>query len=246
MQAYRSLARSAPYARQFSSTAPRALAKMQLIGRLADTPEVIPTATGRELVKYALGVSYGPKGEDGNRAVSWFRVTSFAEGPRKDFLANLPKGSLLYVETNAKMDTYEVDGQKRSSLSLTESNFEVLSRPRPVSDDVDAAQDPASGVADGLYSDTFSTQYREIYVSYESTPSVYIWSWQILAEFNHVDLYRLARDQMIYVDLSITKRDANASMPYILGSENFSCSSGLAIGEHRNTYYMTYRKLEHN
>ena len=59
------------------------------------------------------------------------------------------------------MDTYEVDGQKRSSLSLTESeymamahykmltvigNFEVLSRPRPVSDDVDAAQDPASGV----------------------------------------------------------------------------------------------------
>ena len=59
--------------------------------------------------------------------------------------------------------------------------------------------------ADGLYSDTFSTQYREIYVSYEFTTSIHIWSWQILAEFNYVDLYRFARNQVIYVGSNITK-----------------------------------------
>lgn len=78
--------------RSFSTTRSNALAKMQLIGRLADTPEAFHTSTGRELVRYAVGVSTGPRDENGNRATSWFRVGSFSEGAQKDFLLSLPKG----------------------------------------------------------------------------------------------------------------------------------------------------------
>lgn len=79
-------------ARAFSTTTPRSLAKMQLIGRLADTPAVNPTSVGRDVIKYAIGVSTGTKDADGNRGVSWFRVSSFSEGPQRDLLLSLPKG----------------------------------------------------------------------------------------------------------------------------------------------------------
>lgn len=79
--------------RAFSTTSARSLAKMQLIGRLADQPELVDTSTGRQLVKYALGVSQGPRDESGNRSVSWFKIASFLdEGPQRDLLLNLPKG----------------------------------------------------------------------------------------------------------------------------------------------------------
>jgi hypothetical protein len=79
--------------RAFSTTSARPLAKMQIIGRLADTPELFPTSTGKEIVRYALGVSSGPKDEQGNRGVSWFRVASFMqEGPQRELLLSLPKG----------------------------------------------------------------------------------------------------------------------------------------------------------
>lgn len=79
--------------RAFSTSAPRPLAKMQIIGRLADTPELTPTSTGRELIKYTLGVSTGAKDENGNRGVSWFKVASFQpEGAQRDLLLSLPKG----------------------------------------------------------------------------------------------------------------------------------------------------------
>lgn len=92
MQSFRTLPRAASSIRAFSTTVPRPLAKMQLIGRLADTPELMPTSTGREIVRYSIGVSGGPRDESGNRAVSWFRIASFTEGPQRDLLLSLPKG----------------------------------------------------------------------------------------------------------------------------------------------------------
>ena len=93
MQAFRTLPRRAAALRAFSTTAPRPLAKMQLIGRLADTPEHQDTSTGRDIVRFALGVSTGPKDESGNRGVSWFRVASFLnDGPQKDLLLSQVKG----------------------------------------------------------------------------------------------------------------------------------------------------------
>lgn len=62
---------------------------MSIIGHLADTPELVTTSSGREIVKYAVASNSGPRD---NRQTSWFRVTSFAEGPRRDYLLSLPKG----------------------------------------------------------------------------------------------------------------------------------------------------------
>lgn len=131
MQSFRQLPRAASSLRSFSTSIPRPLAKMQLIGRLADTPELMPTSTGRELVRYALGVPTGPRAEDGTRSVSWFRVSSFAEGPQRDLLLSLPKGTQMYVEADAKMDTYnDQEGKPRVALNLLQRNFEALSRPQ--------------------------------------------------------------------------------------------------------------------
>ncbi|QIW98691.1 hypothetical protein AMS68_004209 [Peltaster fructicola] len=148
MQSLRSTSRIALTARAFSTTTARPLAKVQLIGRLADVPEVTPTSTGREVTRFALGVSHGNRDENGDRAVSWFRVSSFMErGPRRDVLTNLPKGALIFVDADAKMDTYDVEGSKRNSLNLVARNFEVLSRPRQdSSSETDAAQEPDSGL----------------------------------------------------------------------------------------------------
>jgi hypothetical protein len=63
---------------------------MQLIGRLAGTPELQPTSTGRDIIRYAVGTTHKTRNGD---ETSWFRVASFAEeGPRRDLLLGLPKG----------------------------------------------------------------------------------------------------------------------------------------------------------
>ncbi len=103
--------------RAFSVSAPRPLAKISLIGHLAASPELTATSTGHEIVKYSLATSSGPKD---NRHTSWWRVTAFIEaGARRDFVLGLDKGTLLYVEGDAKMETWEgAEGEKRSGLGI--------------------------------------------------------------------------------------------------------------------------------
>jgi hypothetical protein len=86
--------RALPTARAFSTATPRSsFAKITIVGRLADTPELQATSTGQEILRYAVGTSSGPRD---NQKTSWFRVTSFLpEGPQRDFIASLDKG---YVE----------------------------------------------------------------------------------------------------------------------------------------------------
>lgn len=77
-------------ARSFSNSAAHNAAKIMITGRLAAEPELVATATGREMIRYAVGTSYG-KGE--NRATSWFRVNTYVnEGHQRDYLLSLPKG----------------------------------------------------------------------------------------------------------------------------------------------------------
>ncbi|KAH0289222.1 ssDNA-binding protein [Aureobasidium namibiae CBS 147.97] len=146
-------ARSAPRvlngARAFSTSPAHSLARMQLIGRLADQPELTPTSTGREMVRYALGVKSGPKNENGERATSWFRVASFTDGPGRDLLLSLPKGTLMYLEADARMDTFQAqDGSNQTRLNLVQRQFEALSRPqnRNSESDRSAAEEPGSGL----------------------------------------------------------------------------------------------------
>jgi hypothetical protein len=75
--------------RAFSTSSPHSLARMQIIGRLGAIPEVTSSSTGRDIIRYTVASDYGPAE---NRQTSWFRVASFAEGPRKDYLLSLPKG----------------------------------------------------------------------------------------------------------------------------------------------------------
>jgi hypothetical protein len=84
-------ATAAPRAlRSFSTTPSRNVARITIIGHLADAPELQATSTGHEVLKYAVASNSGPKD---NRQTSWFRVASFApEGPQRDFLQGLAKG----------------------------------------------------------------------------------------------------------------------------------------------------------
>ena len=68
---------------------------MTIVGRLSDAPELVPTSSGQDIVKYALGTSYGPKE---NRQTSWWNVVSFMpEGPRRDLLMGLGKGYVGFL-----------------------------------------------------------------------------------------------------------------------------------------------------
>lgn len=96
------------------------------------------------MIKYVVGSSYGPKD---NKQTSWFRVASFAPhgSPSRDYLMGLQKGTLVYLEGDATMRTYEdADGKKQSSLSLVQTKVEVLKRPQSSTDN--AAEGGALGV----------------------------------------------------------------------------------------------------
>ncbi len=111
-----------PAARAFSTSARRDIAKITIVGNLADTPELVATSTGREILRCAVASNSGSRD---NRTTSWFRVTSFEpEGPRRDFLRTLPKGSLVFVEGDASISTYEdAEGKTRSSLNVVQRTF---------------------------------------------------------------------------------------------------------------------------
>ncbi|EAW17998.1 single-stranded DNA-binding protein [Aspergillus fischeri NRRL 181] len=115
-------------ARSFSTSSPRSIARMIITGRLAAEPELHATSTGQDVIKYAVGTTYG-KGD--NRQTSWFRVSSFQpEGSQRDFILSLPKGTLVYVEGDATMRSYEdADGKRQSALSIVQRTLEVLKRP---------------------------------------------------------------------------------------------------------------------
>ncbi|KAL8683700.1 MAG: hypothetical protein Q9186_000334 [Xanthomendoza sp. 1 TL-2023] len=113
--------------RTFTSTPTRPLAKISVLGRLAADPELVPTSSGQDLIRYAIGTQSGPKD---NRQTSWWKVAAFAnEGPQKDILLRLGKGSLLYVEGSCVMAKYtDKEGNERSAMNITQRHFEILDR----------------------------------------------------------------------------------------------------------------------
>ncbi|KAJ6132380.1 hypothetical protein N7471_007595 [Penicillium samsonianum] len=120
---------SAPQtARAFSSSPAHSVARLILTGRLGAEPELHATSSGQEIVKYNIATSYG-KGD--NRQTSWWRITNFVpEGSQRDFILGLQKGTLVYVEGEAKMATWEdSEGQNRSALNIVQRTLEVLQRP---------------------------------------------------------------------------------------------------------------------
>ncbi|KAK3902036.1 glucose inhibited division protein A-domain-containing protein [Staphylotrichum tortipilum] len=115
-------------ARSFSSSVPRPVARITIVGNLADTPELRASSTGREYLRYAVASNSG-SGE--NRKTSWFNVSCFeGEGPRRSFYQTLTKGTLVMVEADASMSNYvDSEGKPRQGLNITQRNLEVLRRP---------------------------------------------------------------------------------------------------------------------
>lgn len=85
----RRTAASPSLARAFSSTRPSQLARMTIVGRLGADAESLESANGRAYNRYVVGTDSGPRE---NRTTSWYRVTSFAEGPVKEKVSGLKKG----------------------------------------------------------------------------------------------------------------------------------------------------------
>lgn len=76
--------------RTFTTTQPTHLSKISLLGRLAAEPELKPTPSGQDVIKYAIGTASGPRD---NRQTNWWQVASFTpEGPQRDSLLGLGKG----------------------------------------------------------------------------------------------------------------------------------------------------------
>ncbi|KAI0396944.1 nucleic acid-binding protein [Xylariaceae sp. FL0594] len=113
--------------RAFSVSARRQIAKITLVGNLAATPEVKATSTGRSYVEYAVASNEG-RGE--NKKVSWFRVAAFIdEGPQRDFMTSLAKGSTVFVEGDATLRQYvDSEGKNQTRLNIYQKAFEVLRR----------------------------------------------------------------------------------------------------------------------
>ncbi|KAL3433600.1 hypothetical protein BDV09DRAFT_171508 [Aspergillus tetrazonus] len=127
----RSILRAAPSAaapaRSFSSSSARGLARMNITGRLGASPEVATTQSGVEYVKYNIASESGPSN---NRVTSWFNVKAFVSDAQREYLSNLPKGTLVSVDADASLRKFQnSEGVDTTSLSLHQRNIEVLRRP---------------------------------------------------------------------------------------------------------------------
>ncbi|MCJ1235237.1 ssDNA-binding protein, mitochondrial [Varicellaria rhodocarpa] len=128
MASFRAVSLPRTLYRSFTTSTSRPLAKITIVGRLAAEPELIPTSTGQDMVRYAVGTNYGPRE---NRQTSWWRVASFQkEGEGREKLLAIAKGTLVYVEGEASMRKFETkDGRADSALSIVQQKLEVLRRP---------------------------------------------------------------------------------------------------------------------
>ncbi|KAF4585784.1 H/ACA ribonucleoprotein complex, subunit Gar1, eukaryote [Ophiocordyceps camponoti-floridani] len=82
-----------------------------------------PKVLGEKKVKKPSG---GVRGRGGPRG-GGFRG---GDGPRRDQLMNLAKGTLVYVEADASISAFlDNDGRKQSSLGILQRNMTILQKP---------------------------------------------------------------------------------------------------------------------
>lgn len=107
----------------------RQLSRLTFIGRMVNAPEPHATSTGTELVRFTVAVSHGKRE---NSPTSFWNVSSFETGSRRDFLLNLPKGTVVAVEADAQKASFkDQNGVNHYTVNLTHRNLEVIFRPRP-------------------------------------------------------------------------------------------------------------------
>ncbi|KAH9927123.1 uncharacterized protein BXZ73DRAFT_102711 [Epithele typhae] len=89
-------------ARAFSTSAVRGrdMAKLTLIGRLGQDPEVRVAKNDAEYVTYTVGTSTSrPAPDSDTPATQWHRIVAF-NSTAKEYLTTVKKGSLVFVEAD--------------------------------------------------------------------------------------------------------------------------------------------------
>ncbi len=101
--------------------------KSFLIGRLVRDPETRVTLSGVSVTRFTIAVdrTFGKQGQDKVtdfiRVVCWRRLAEVCG----EFLA---KGRLVAVEGRLQIESYEKDGEKRSSAEVVADNVQMLER----------------------------------------------------------------------------------------------------------------------
>ena len=88
-------------------------AKIELRGRIGNDPTFVEAKSGKKYCRLSIAVNTGPQE---NRKTSWFPVL-FND---KWDLDGWQKGDLVDIEGDIRADSYEKDGEKRYSISLSE------------------------------------------------------------------------------------------------------------------------------
>jgi len=112
----------------FTTSAPRPIAKLTLIGRLTADPETVTTSNGQEFIKYTIASNY--KSRAGEEKPNFFNVASFEEHG-KQYLSTIKKGCLVHVDATMNSAQYQgEDGKNHFTYNIYQRSINVLSRPR--------------------------------------------------------------------------------------------------------------------
>ena len=101
--------------------------KVFLIGRLVRDPEMRVTLSGVTVTRFTIAVDRIRRkdGQDGVtdflRIVTWRRLAEIAG-------QYLKKGKLVGIEGRLQIDTFEKDGEKRTSADIVADNVQMLDR----------------------------------------------------------------------------------------------------------------------
>ena len=98
--------------------------KVILVGRLTRDPELRYTTNGKSVTNFDLAVDRTFKRE-GQPDADFFRVAVW--GKQAESCANyLSKGRMVVVDGRIEINTYEKEGQKRTSVDVTANDVRFL------------------------------------------------------------------------------------------------------------------------
>lgn len=104
--------------------------KVQLIGRIGATPEVVTFDSGRKLARFSLATNESYKNKDGEwvENTQWFQISTW--GKSADLVEKLiTKGSDVAIEGKLVTSSYETkEGEKRYQTSVEMNEFMILSK----------------------------------------------------------------------------------------------------------------------
>jgi len=99
-----------------------------LIGNLTRSPEVKTLPSGATLCEWGMAINRKYKSKDGQDGEEVCFVDCTAFGRTGEVVNQyVKKGEQLYVRGRLKFDQWEKDGMKRSKLSVTVENVQLLS-----------------------------------------------------------------------------------------------------------------------